>query len=98
MSTKKNGSDWQCQKSQTARLLFQPPTTAQLVPTVSRNEGVQNKCKISGIRIPDNVVAIPNVVESAIDADILIFVIPHQVWHLAFISANSIKWPKAAVR
>ena len=33
----------------------------------------------SGKILPSNVVAIPNVVEAAADADILIFVIPHQV-------------------
>jgi glycerol-3-phosphate dehydrogenase (NAD+) len=33
----------------------------------------------SGKILPSNVVAIPNVVEAACDADILIFVMPHQV-------------------
>ena len=32
----------------------------------------------SGITLPDNVVAVPDIVEAASDADVLVFVIPHQ--------------------
>ena len=33
---------------------------------------------ISGHKLPTNIVAIPDAVEAARDADILIFVLPHQ--------------------
>ncbi|XP_026673879.1 glycerol-3-phosphate dehydrogenase [NAD(+)], cytoplasmic isoform X1 [Ceratina calcarata] len=42
------------------------------------NETHENVKYLPGHQIPENVVAIPDVIEAAIDADILIFVIPHQ--------------------
>ena len=33
---------------------------------------------ISGYKLPENVVAVPDLLEAAKDADVLIFVIPHQ--------------------
>ncbi len=38
----------------------------------------QNNFLISGHKLPTNIVAIPDAVEAARDADILIFVLPHQ--------------------
>lgn len=38
----------------------------------------ENVKYLPGFKIPENVVAIPDVVESARDADILVFVVPHQ--------------------
>eukprot|EP00128_Syssomonas_multiformis_P008684 Colp12_sorted_trinity150504_noHs@8501 len=38
----------------------------------------ENVKYLPGIHLPDNVVAIPNVVEAAKDADVLVFVLPHQ--------------------
>ena len=38
----------------------------------------QNNYSISGHKLPENIVAIPDAVEAARDADILIFVLPHQ--------------------
>ena len=38
----------------------------------------QNNFSISGHKLPENIVAIPDAVEAARDADILIFVLPHQ--------------------
>lgn len=38
----------------------------------------ENVKYLPGHKIPENVIAIPDVVESAKDADILIFVVPHQ--------------------
>ena len=34
---------------------------------------------VSGITLPENVLAVPDVVESVTDADILVWVLPHQV-------------------
>ncbi|KAI4477081.1 hypothetical protein M0804_013082 [Polistes exclamans] len=42
------------------------------------NETHENVKYLPGHRIPENVVAVPDVVEAAKDADILIFVVPHQ--------------------
>ena len=38
----------------------------------------QNNFSISGHKLPTNIVAIPDAVEAAREADILIFVLPHQ--------------------
>ncbi|KAG5462921.1 MAG: glycerol-3-phosphate dehydrogenase 1-like protein, isoform CRA_b [Olpidium bornovanus] len=43
------------------------------------NELHENVKYLPGIKIPDNVVAIPDLVEAARDATLLVFVIPHQV-------------------
>ncbi|XP_020710418.2 glycerol-3-phosphate dehydrogenase [NAD(+)], cytoplasmic [Athalia rosae] len=45
------------------------------------NETHENVKYLPGHRIPDNVVAVPDVLEAAKDADILIFVVPHQFIH-----------------
>ncbi|XP_015430613.1 PREDICTED: glycerol-3-phosphate dehydrogenase [NAD(+)], cytoplasmic-like [Dufourea novaeangliae] len=42
------------------------------------NETHENVKYLPGHKLPTNVVAIPDVVEAAKDADILIFVLPHQ--------------------
>ncbi|XP_069668883.1 glycerol-3-phosphate dehydrogenase [NAD(+)], cytoplasmic isoform X2 [Periplaneta americana] len=42
------------------------------------NETHENVKYLPGIKLPPNVVAIPDVVEAAKDADILVFVVPHQ--------------------
>ena len=42
----------------------------------TRHENVKY---LPGVKIPDNVVAIPDIAEAAEGADILIFVVPHQV-------------------
>ncbi|KAL3836825.1 hypothetical protein ACJMK2_022238 [Sinanodonta woodiana] len=38
----------------------------------------ENVKYLPGIKLPDNIVAVPDVVEASKDADILVFVIPHQ--------------------
>lgn len=42
------------------------------------NQEHENVKYLKGFKLPENVVAVPDVVESAQDADILIFVIPHK--------------------
>lgn len=42
------------------------------------NETHENVKYLPGIKLPENIVAVPDVVETAADADILIVVIPHQ--------------------
>ncbi|KAH0560905.1 glycerol-3-phosphate dehydrogenase [NAD(+)], cytoplasmic-like isoform X1 [Cotesia glomerata] len=42
------------------------------------NEEHENVKYLPGHKIPENVVAVPDVVEAAADADILVFVVPHQ--------------------
>jgi glycerol-3-phosphate dehydrogenase (NAD+) len=43
------------------------------------NEQHENVKYLPGIKLPPNVVAVPNVVDAARDATLLVFVIPHQV-------------------
>ncbi|XP_053595679.1 glycerol-3-phosphate dehydrogenase [NAD(+)], cytoplasmic [Microplitis demolitor] len=42
------------------------------------NEEHENVKYLPGHKIPENVIAVPDVVEAAADADILVFVVPHQ--------------------
>ena len=42
------------------------------------NETHENVKYLPGHKLPPNVIAVPDVVKAAEDADILIFVIPHQ--------------------
>ena len=42
------------------------------------NERHENVKYLPGIKLPENVVAVPDIVNAATDADILVFVIPHQ--------------------
>ena len=42
------------------------------------NESHENVKYLPGIKLPENIIAVPDVVETAHDADILIVVIPHQ--------------------
>ena len=42
------------------------------------NTDHENVKYLPGHRLPDNVVAVPDAVETARDADVLIFVLPHQ--------------------
>ncbi|XP_034943155.1 glycerol-3-phosphate dehydrogenase [NAD(+)], cytoplasmic [Chelonus insularis] len=42
------------------------------------NEEHENVKYLPGHKIPENVIAVPDVVEAASDADILVFVVPHQ--------------------
>jgi len=42
------------------------------------NERHENVKYLAGVKLPENIVAVPDVSEAAADADVLIFVIPHQ--------------------
>ena len=42
------------------------------------NQDHENIKYLSGHKLPTNVIALPDVVETANDADIIIFVLPHQ--------------------
>ena len=42
------------------------------------NERHENVKYLPGIKLPENVVAVPDIVAAATDADILVFVLPHQ--------------------
>jgi glycerol-3-phosphate dehydrogenase (NAD+) len=39
----------------------------------------ENTKYLPGIRLPENIIAVPDVVQAAKDATVLVFVIPHQV-------------------
>ncbi|NXU64954.1 GPD1L protein, partial [Horornis vulcanius] len=45
------------------------------------NKDHENVKYLPGCKLPDNVVAVPNLCEAVQDADLLVFVIPHQFIH-----------------
>lgn len=43
------------------------------------NKRHENVKYLPGVALPDNVVAEPDLIKSVVDADLLVFVVPHQV-------------------
>jgi glycerol-3-phosphate dehydrogenase len=62
------------------KLRFTFAVSSSEVLQISRDHGSEDiTAIISGITLPENVVAVPDVMESVTDADILVWVLPHQV-------------------
>ncbi|NXR09896.1 GPD1L protein, partial [Semnornis frantzii] len=60
--------------------VFEENINGRKLTDIINNEH-ENVKYLPGYKLPDNVVAIPNLNEAVQDADLLVFVIPHQFIH-----------------
>ncbi|KFV99050.1 Glycerol-3-phosphate dehydrogenase 1-like, partial [Fulmarus glacialis] len=60
--------------------VFEENINGRKLTDIINNEH-ENVKYLPGYKLPDNVVAVPNLNEAVQDADLLVFVIPHQFIH-----------------
>ncbi|KFQ74897.1 Glycerol-3-phosphate dehydrogenase 1-like, partial [Phoenicopterus ruber ruber] len=60
--------------------VFEENINGRKLTDIINNEH-ENVKYLPGYKLPDNVVAVPNLNEAVKDADLLVFVIPHQFIH-----------------